>query len=157
MSDGSPADGHDEVPEQIRVRQDKRRRLLAEGVEVYPADVERTHTLAQVRAAYDDRGLEPDTRTGDTVSVTGRVIHLRNTGKLCFVRLREGDGTELQAMLSLAELGEEALERYKHLVDIGDFSYADAAQILDVPIGTVMSRLHRGRRALKQHLAEGVS
>ena len=41
------------------------------------------------------------------------------------------------------------------LVDIGDFSYADAAQILDVPIGTVMSRLHRGRRILKQQLAEG--
>jgi RNA polymerase sigma-70 factor (ECF subfamily) len=40
------------------------------------------------------------------------------------------------------------------LVDIGDFTYADAAQILDVPIGTVMSRLHRGRRALKQRLAE---
>jgi RNA polymerase sigma-70 factor, ECF subfamily len=40
------------------------------------------------------------------------------------------------------------------LVDIGDFSYADAAQILDVPIGTVMSRLHRGRRALKQRMAE---
>jgi RNA polymerase sigma-70 factor (ECF subfamily) len=40
------------------------------------------------------------------------------------------------------------------LVDIGDFTYADAAQILDVPIGTVMSRLHRGRRALKSHLAE---
>jgi RNA polymerase sigma-70 factor (ECF subfamily) len=40
------------------------------------------------------------------------------------------------------------------LVDIGDFSYADAAQILDVPIGTVMSRLHRGRRVLKQALAE---
>jgi RNA polymerase sigma-70 factor (ECF subfamily) len=40
------------------------------------------------------------------------------------------------------------------LVDIGDFTYADAAQILDIPIGTVMSRLHRGRRALKQRLAE---
>ena len=40
------------------------------------------------------------------------------------------------------------------LVDIGEFSYADAAQILDVPIGTVMSRLHRGRRILKQKLAE---
>jgi RNA polymerase sigma-70 factor, ECF subfamily len=40
------------------------------------------------------------------------------------------------------------------LVDIGDFTYADAAHILDVPIGTVMSRLHRGRRALKQKLAE---
>ena len=40
------------------------------------------------------------------------------------------------------------------LVDIGDFSYADAAQILDIPIGTVMSRLHRGRRILKGQLAE---
>jgi RNA polymerase sigma-70 factor (ECF subfamily) len=40
------------------------------------------------------------------------------------------------------------------LVDIGEFSYADAAQILDVPIGTVMSRLHRGRRQLKAKLAE---
>jgi RNA polymerase sigma-70 factor, ECF subfamily len=40
------------------------------------------------------------------------------------------------------------------LVDIGDFSYAEAAQILDIPIGTVMSRLHRGRRILKSELAE---
>ena len=40
------------------------------------------------------------------------------------------------------------------LVDIGDFSYTDAAQILDIPVGTVMSRLHRGRRVLKQELAE---
>jgi RNA polymerase sigma-70 factor (ECF subfamily) len=40
------------------------------------------------------------------------------------------------------------------LVDIGDFSYADASQILEIPMGTVMSRLHRGRRLLKQRLAE---
>src|SRR4029077_10236172 len=40
------------------------------------------------------------------------------------------------------------------LVDIGAFSYADAAQILEIPIGTVMSRLHRGRRILKSQLAE---
>jgi RNA polymerase sigma-70 factor, ECF subfamily len=40
------------------------------------------------------------------------------------------------------------------LVDIGDFTYQDAAQILDIPIGTVMSRLHRGRRILKTALAE---
>jgi RNA polymerase sigma-70 factor (ECF subfamily) len=43
------------------------------------------------------------------------------------------------------------------LVDIGEFSYADAAQILDVPIGTVMSRLHRARRILKSELAEEVA
>jgi RNA polymerase sigma-70 factor, ECF subfamily len=40
------------------------------------------------------------------------------------------------------------------LVDLGEFSYADAAQILDIPMGTVMSRLHRGRRLLKQRLAD---
>jgi len=43
------------------------------------------------------------------------------------------------------------------LVDIGDFTYEDAAQILDIPIGTVMSRLHRGRRILKRELAETVA
>ena len=40
------------------------------------------------------------------------------------------------------------------LVDLGDFTYQDAAQILDIPIGTVMSRLHRGRRILKRELAD---
>ena len=43
------------------------------------------------------------------------------------------------------------------LVDIGDFSYADAAQILDIPVGTVMSRLHRGRRILKKELADATT
>ena len=42
------------------------------------------------------------------------------------------------------------------LVDIGDFTYQDAAQILDIPVGTVMSRLHRGRRILKRELADHV-
>src|SRR3954464_12002540 len=41
------------------------------------------------------------------------------------------------------------------LVDIGGFAYAEAAQILDIPVGTVMSRLHRGRRILKRQLAAG--
>ena len=40
------------------------------------------------------------------------------------------------------------------LVDLADFTYSDAAEILGIPIGTVMSRLHRGRRILKRTLAE---
>ena len=43
------------------------------------------------------------------------------------------------------------------LVDLADFTYSDAAQILDIPIGTVMSRLHRGRRMLKGALAESAA
>ncbi|HEY0691900.1 MAG TPA: lysine--tRNA ligase [Kribbella sp.] len=110
----------DDVPEQLRVRREKRDRLLSEGVQPYPISVPRTHTLKELRDRYDGQELTPDTRTGEQVAVTGRVIFLRNTGKLCFVRLREGDGTELQVMFSLADLGEEELARFKTLVDIGD-------------------------------------
>ncbi|MDX6327105.1 MAG: lysyl-tRNA synthetase, class, partial [Nocardioidaceae bacterium] len=111
----------DDLPEQMRVRREKRQRLVESGRPPYPNEVRRTHTLAELRATYDPQDLAPDSRTGDVVTVAGRVIHLRNTGKLCFVRLREGDGTELQAMLSLADLGEQSLADYKALVDIGDF------------------------------------
>jgi lysyl-tRNA synthetase class 2 len=110
----------DDLPEQMRVRRDKRQQLIDRGEEPYPVVVDRTHTLKQITSTYDAEALGADTQTGDIVSVTGRVIFLRNTGKLCFVRLREGDGTELQAMLSLDGVGEERLAEFKSLVDIGD-------------------------------------
>jgi lysyl-tRNA synthetase class 2 len=108
----------DDLPEQLRVRREKRARLLADGVDPYPVELPRTHTLRQIRETYSD--LTPDTSTGDVVGVTGRVIFLRNTGKLCFATLQEGDGTELQAMLSLNKVGEDALSDWKSTADIGD-------------------------------------
>jgi lysyl-tRNA synthetase, class II len=112
----------DDLPEQMRVRLEKRGRLLASGVDPYPVVVDRTSTLAGVRAAHPD--LPPDAETGDLVGVTGRVIFLRNSGKLCFVTLREGGagetGTELQAMISLASVGEDSLAAFKSDVDLGD-------------------------------------
>ncbi|WFP16774.1 lysine--tRNA ligase [Citricoccus muralis] len=107
--------------DQRLVRQAKRAELI-EGGEAYPAQVARTHSLQQVRDAYPD--LEPGAETGDTVSVTGRVVFQRNTGKLCFATLQEGGhdgaGVRLQIMLSLANVGEESLASFKHLVDLGD-------------------------------------
>jgi lysyl-tRNA synthetase, class II len=111
------------LPEQIRVRRAKRAEMLAEGREPYPVAVPRTHTLHEVRAAH--AGLPPDTATGQRVGVTGRVIFLRNTGKLCFATLREGDGTELQAMLSLAKVGADELARWKTEVDLGDHVFVE--------------------------------
>jgi lysyl-tRNA synthetase class 2 len=109
-----------DLPEQTRVRMDKRQRMLDRGLQPYPLNVDRSHTLADIVAAYDSDALGPDHRTGDQVKVTGRVVFLRDTGKLVFARLREGGGSELQAMFSLADLGAEALEELKELVDIGD-------------------------------------
>jgi lysyl-tRNA synthetase class 2 len=108
----------DDLPEQMRVRRDKRERLLADNGEAYPVSVPRTHSLSEIRVAYAD--LATDTATGVKVGVAGRVMFIRNTGKLCFATLREGDGTELQAMLSLDRVGAQALEDWKRLVDLGD-------------------------------------
>src|SRR5918996_6100361 len=120
MSPPSEPTYEDDLPEQLRVRRDKRAELIERGLEPYPIAVPRTHTLRQIREQFDTAGLEPDTATGLQVSVTGRVIFRRDTGKLCFLQLREGDGTELQAMVSLAGVGEESLADLKNLVDIGD-------------------------------------
>jgi lysyl-tRNA synthetase, class II len=118
VTEDLPVQPADDLPEQMRVRREKRDRLLAAGVEPYPVELPRTHTLAEVRRAYS--GLPADTFTTDVVGVTGRVMFLRNTGKLCFATLREGDGTELQAMLSLDRVGGEALSSWKSDVDLGD-------------------------------------
>ena len=107
----------DELPEQLRVRRAKLDRLRSSGVDPYPVTVERTTSLAAVRAAAPD--LEPDTMTGERVGVTGRVIFFRNTGKLCFATLREGDA-ELQVMLSRDRVGEDPLAAWKADIDIGD-------------------------------------
>jgi RNA polymerase sigma-70 factor (ECF subfamily) len=80
-------------------------------------------------------------------------------------KMEEAEGKPLDDEKVIEKLSQDsivdALAQVPHdfrdvlvLVDIGDFSYADAAQILDIPIGTVMSRLHRARRILKGELAE---
>jgi lysyl-tRNA synthetase class 2 len=113
-----PIDADDDLPEQMRVRREKRNRILETGREPYPVGFPRTATLLEIRERFGD--LPTDTATGEKVAVTGRVIFIRNTGKLSFATLRAGDGTELQAMLSLDRVGPEALEEWKRLVDLGD-------------------------------------
>ena len=113
-----------DVPEQIRVRREKRAGLLAAGREAYPVSVPRTHALRAVREQWGH--LETGEETSDVVSVAGRVVFIRNTGKLCFATLQEGlsqsdSGTRLQVMLSLAEVGAESLADWKAEIDLGDF------------------------------------
>ena len=130
MSAPTPADDED-LPEQLRVRREKRQRLLDQGVEPYPVAVPRTTGLARLRERFPD--LPPDTDTGEIVGVAGRVIFLRNSGKLCFATVREGGagdtGAELQIMVSLAGVGEESLAAFKRDVDLGDHLFAQGRVI----------------------------
>jgi lysyl-tRNA synthetase class 2 len=108
----------EEVSEQKAVRLAKRDRLIELGLEAYPVSVPVTDTITAVRERFG--GLEAEATTGVVVGVAGRVVHLRNTGKLCFASLQSGDGSRIQAMVSQAEVGEESLEQWKDFVDLGD-------------------------------------
>ncbi|AQP48157.1 lysine--tRNA ligase [Tessaracoccus aquimaris] len=110
--------------EQTAIRKEKRERLLTSGVEAYPADLTRTHTLREIRAGWGH--LEAGEETQDEVTTGGRIVFVRNTGKLAFATLQDGftpddNGERLQVMLSLAEVGEESLAAWKADVDLGDF------------------------------------
>jgi lysyl-tRNA synthetase class 2 len=107
----------DELPEQMRIRREKLDRLRSDGVDPYPVNFPRTATNAEVRERH--QGLEPDTATGETVAVTGRVMLNRVGGKLCFATLRDGSA-DLQVMISLDKVGEESLAAWKRDVDLGD-------------------------------------
>lgn len=121
----------EEISQQKQVRLEKRERLIERaenpGQGAYPVSVPVTHTIPEVREQWGE--LEVDTSTGVTVGVAGRVVHLRNTGKLCFAMLQSGDGTRVQAMVSLASVGDESLAEWKELVDLGDHVFVSGEVI----------------------------
>ncbi|MEY3624794.1 MAG: lysine--tRNA ligase [Actinomycetota bacterium] len=96
-----------DLPEQIAIRLQKRERLN-ELSDAYPVSLPVTHTIEAIKAQYPN--LEADIATGDQVGIAGRVMFLRNTGKLCFASLQSGTGERIQAMISLDKVGEESLE-----------------------------------------------
>lgn len=119
----TPSEPTDEdIFEQKAVRLAKRERLIAERESAaggaYPVVVPVTHTIPALREQYGE--LEAGAETGEQAAVAGRIVFSRNTGKLCFATLQAGDGSRIQAMVSLANVGDESLQRWKELVDLGD-------------------------------------
>ena len=106
-----------DLPEQMLVRREKLDRLRAAGVEPFPVSVPRTESLGELRERYPS--LAADATTGDVVSVAGRIVLKRDSGKLCFATLRDGTA-DLQVMLSLDKVGAEPLDAWKRDIDLGD-------------------------------------
>ncbi|GAA0451352.1 bifunctional lysylphosphatidylglycerol synthetase/lysine--tRNA ligase LysX [Streptomyces stramineus] len=110
------------LPEQVRVRRRKLDRLREQGVDPYPVDARRTHTLAAVRAAH--AGLPPAARTGARVTVAGRVMLVRNHGGVAFAVLRDWSG-DLQLTFTRDGAGAACLRRFAAQVDLGDHIEAE--------------------------------
>ena len=108
----------DDTPEQMKVRALKRQHLIDSGISPYPVTLPITSTIKAVRADY--AGLETGEETDVVVGVAGRVMLMRNGGKLCFATLQDGEGNRLQVMLSAKEIGVDSLAEYKADVDLGD-------------------------------------
>jgi len=128
----TPAEPTEEdVFEQKAVRLAKRERLIAERVDAaggaYPVSLPITDRIPALRERFGD--LEAGAETGVVVGVAGRVVFSRNTGKLCFASLQAGDGSRIQAMVSLAAVGEESLQLWKELVDLGDHVFVSGEVI----------------------------
>lgn len=107
--------------EQFLVRAEKRQKLLDAGIDPYPVELPIDSTISQIRQKY--QSLEAGAETDDYVAIAGRVVFARNTGKLCFAALQDGEGNRLQAMFSAKEIGAESLADYKTYVDLGDFLF----------------------------------
>lgn len=110
-----------DLPEQVQFRLKKREQLLKAGKQAYPVSLPIDSTIATVREQFGH--LQAEEVSGHKVGIAGRVMFSRNTGKLCFATLSAGDGTSIQAMISLAEVGEESLDDWKGLVDLGDYVF----------------------------------
>ena len=116
----------DDLPEQIAFRMEKREKLNQLS-SAYPVTLPITNTIEATKAHYPN--LEADVSTGDKVGLAGRIMFLRNTGKLCFATLQSGTGERIQAMISLDKVGEAALESWKELVDLGDHVFVSGEVI----------------------------
>ena len=97
------------VPEQMRVRMDKMRRLSAAGFEPYPAAKPISHRVADAMSCQD----------GEPVTISGRLVRIRDHGGVIFADLRDWSG-DLQIVLERDRLGATALNTFTEWFDLGD-------------------------------------
>ena len=136
----------------------KRERLTAVRADAaggaYPVSVPVTDTIPELRTWFGD--LETSAETGVTAAVSGRVVFTRNTGKLCFATLQSGDGSRIQAMVSLTVVGEESLQAWKEFVDLGDHVFVSGQVISSrrgelSMLGVGVAHRHEGDPASAEH------
>jgi lysyl-tRNA synthetase class 2 len=97
------------LPEQVRVRLAKLKKLRRNGVDAYPVGQPPSHTVAEA--------LQADDQTN--VSVSGRILRMRNYGGVLFAQLRDWTG-EIQVLLDNSQLASGRAADFNAAIDLGD-------------------------------------
>lgn len=100
------------------LRRDKLQQIAALGYPTYPNSYAASHTIPELRAAYDEFTGEALEAAPIYVSVAGRIMAIRAQGKAGFAQLQQS-GQRLQIYVRLDAVGENAFSLYK-LLDLGD-------------------------------------
>jgi lysyl-tRNA synthetase class 2 len=119
-----------------RERLEKLERIRAQGIDPYPARVERTHTIAEAVQAYtaaESAAPEGEEPQRVTVTVCGRIDSHRPQGKATWAHIEDGTG-RIQIWLKLDLVGEKALALFSDDLDLFDF----------VQVQGTMTRTRRG-------------
>jgi lysyl-tRNA synthetase class 2 len=127
--------------EQIRV--EKIETLRAEGVETYPTRAERTHTSLEAIAAFE--AAEKAAGEGGSpaevkVTLAGRIRAARAMGKVSFAHIEDGAG-RVQLFFRINELGQERVDFFNNMFDLGDFIQA-AGVMFRTRTGEVTLHVH---------------
>ncbi|MET9960743.1 bifunctional lysylphosphatidylglycerol synthetase/lysine--tRNA ligase LysX [Streptomyces sp. NPDC006326] len=119
--EGTAAARAERLPEQVRVRHAKMERIRSAGTDPYPVGIpRRSHTVEQLKAAHPAvPGLPPGARTGERVTLAGRVMVVRDLGGVVFAVLRDWSG-DIQLLLTREEAGADVLDAFTSQVDFGD-------------------------------------
>jgi len=132
-----------------QARIDKLQKLQALGLDVWPRKAERSHGIQEVVRDHAGTSAEQLEAQGQTVSVMGRVLSIREMGKSIFVHLGE-NGEKLQVYFRFGELAEPGWEVVK-LLDIGDFISA-TGPLMRTRMGELSVRARRIQFLAKAHL-----
>ena len=108
----------DETSELVQQRVRKLEELRSEGVNPFPNDFGVTHTSQDIHQAFDSLSDEALEASGETCSIAGRIVAIRDFGKTSFIQIQDRKG-RIQAYLRKDIAGEEAFKLFKRL-DIGD-------------------------------------
>ncbi len=102
----------------IKDRMKKIEQLRKIGINPYPHKFNRTHTSAEIKKEFSE--IKTDSTTKNKASIAGRLMIIRDIGKIIFAKLRDGSG-DIQIVLQEGKTSGKEFDFFRKYIDSGDF------------------------------------